>query len=105
MPNDDKLSVSLPFDLVERVERQWERMHRDSAVAAISPRFSSSAAVRVALHLALVKLEAEERAELARQATTSAAPAPAAAPRPAAPVGSPTVAPGAVAGPVASTPR
>ena len=60
---DKMVSVLLPESLVDRVAEQWERMHDDPDVAAISPRYTQTGAVRVALHLALKQLEAPAKKE------------------------------------------
>jgi hypothetical protein len=61
MEGEKLVAVLLPESLVGRVERQWSAMHADPAVAAIRPRKTSTAAVRVALHLVLERLELAER--------------------------------------------
>lgn len=77
MASEKMVSVLLPESLLGRVEAEWDEMHLDPAVAAIRPRRTATAAVRVALHIVLEHLDEvrfhRERAEKA-QAPRVAAP-------------------------------
>lgn len=55
---NEMVAVLVPKELLERLEAKWEQMlERDQAALAIRPRRSSTAAVRIALHLIASDLE------------------------------------------------
>ena len=70
MADEKMVSVLLPKSLIDRVEAEWDEMHRDPTVAALRPRRTATAAVRIAVHLALEHLDLDrferERAQKAQ---------------------------------------